>query len=811
MPRNPNCERCPLHLGVNHVCLWGEGTRRSGIMLVGEAPGENEDREGHPFIGAAGKHLDNCLGRAGLSREDVFIANAVKCRPPGNRDPTKEELGQCFPYLAEEIERIKPKVIIAVGRWSLKILTGQEAIGRSRGKLLDPLPKVRVGDAKIIATYHPAAYLHSGNKAILDSIVEDLKGALNLVSPVDDVASDSRTLLPEGYSSKQFIAALKGLAPTTELACDLEWLALRRKEIAWPWTPGVSQLSMSLTGRVNGALKSVAFAWPPKPQGLKALHSFLSKRGLIFHNAMADVIWMLSAGLRPRVAGDSMLLSYLLDEQRRAGLKGIAPLVAGVKPGWEEKPWYKRPASRKGWLDLLIYNAGDTESTLLTHEAEVAQLRAMPGDRYKNTWRVYTRLLLPAVVTFARIALAGTPIDMVAIRSEIKKHRALYDAAVDRFAATSGLRRDVAEKLANSPAQVKRYLQDAFALDIDSTREDALIDYVDQYPTIADIQSVRHEGKMLHTYLEPWERLLLAQGDRRLHSVYLLGVTRTGRLSAEVEEGGSLLLTPRDGWMRDLIAAEPGFEIISADYSQLELRVIAWLAPERTMRRLFAEGADLHATTAAFVKSGLPQAIFWKRRKRLAALVSKDERQAGKSNNFGFVFGMREDKYTHYAKNNYGITLTIEEAGVHRDGFFNLYSDLNAWHERAIREAADKGYTLTPFGRYRFDVPDATQAINTPIQSTGSDLTMLAMTVVDERLQALAAKLEAEFKPEDMQLVGFIHDAILVHARKPLIKQIKRIISAAMDNPALERVGIKEIPVPLVADVKAGPTWAKAS
>lgn len=774
-------------------------------MLVGEAPGAEEDSEGVPFVGQAGQELDRCLSRAGLRREDVYITNAVKCRPPGNRDPTKQEIGACFPYLAEEIETVKPKVIIAVGRWSLKVLTGEEAIAHSRGRLLDPLPQIRIGDAKIITTYHPAAYLHSHNRAILDAIVEDLKSAQNLASPRHEEAE--RHLLPDGYSSAELIDALGVFVGMDDLACDLEWLAIPNRPITWPWTPDTGMLSISLTGRrQSGQLVTVAFAYPPKPRGRKALSALLRRVRLTFHNAMADAIWLLSLGFRFKVAGDSMLLSYLLDEQRRAALKGLAPLVAGVEAGWEQKPWHRRPASRSGWIDLLTYNAGDTESTLRTHEALLDQLRQLPSTRAKNLMRVYTTLLLPAVVSFARAGLNGAPLGRKALKAELDRHQGLAAEAIDKLSEETKLRRDVAERLAGSPKQVTKYAREAYGLEVDSSREDALADYVGQYPPLKHIQDYKHERKMVGTYLLPWSNLTTAQGDGRLHSVYLLGATRTGRLSAELERGGSLLLTPRDDWMRNLIEAPEGWELFAADYSQLELRVIAWLAPERTMRRLFEEGVDLHSTTAAYAKARLPVAEFWKRRDELIALVTRDERQRGKSHNFGLVFGMGIDKYIVYALNNYGLRLSYEEAEESHRGFFQLYDDLPAWHERCIKDF-DRGYTVTPFGRYRFDLADPTKAINTPIQSTGSDLTVFAQTVIDERLQK-------EIGPELQQLVGFVHDAILVLGKTEgdsrLKAEIKTIIKDSMEHPPLERVGIDEIPVPLVADVKIGKTWASA-
>jgi len=311
---------------------------------------------------------------------------------------------------------------------------------------------------------------------------------------------------------------------------------------------------------------------------------------------------------------------------------------------------------------------------------------------------------------------------------------------------------------------------------------------------------------MRSTYIEPWERLASRQGDARLHSIYLLGATRTGRLSAELEEGGSLLLTPRETWVRDLIAEaeDSEYEIQAADYSQIELRMIAWLGPERTMRRLYQEGVDLHSVTAAYVKAKLPIKKFWRRRDELIAQVTKGERQRGKGIGFGYCFGLQEKHFAAYAKKNYDVIFSDEEAHESREGFFSLYSDLEAWHIRATTVDFERGYTLTPFGRYRFDLPDPPKAINTPIQSTANDLTILAFTVIDERFLA-------ELEPGDAQLIGFVHDCVLVRSRKSKREQVRKIIQDSMEHPPLERVGIGEIPVPLVAEVKQGSSWATAS
>ena len=127
------------------------------IMIVGEAPGFNEDRQGEPFVGAAGHLLDTLLARIGLGRSDVYITNVLKCRPPQNRDPMPNEVESCSPYLARQLALIKPKVVLVLGRHALeRLLPGQGSISRVHGSL------VRRGDVAYVPLYHPAAALHNG-------------------------------------------------------------------------------------------------------------------------------------------------------------------------------------------------------------------------------------------------------------------------------------------------------------------------------------------------------------------------------------------------------------------------------------------------------------------------------------------------------------------------------------------------------------------------------------------------------------------------------------------------------------------------
>jgi DNA polymerase len=163
------CEKCPLAATRTNV-VFGSGNADAELMFVGEAPGFHEDQQGKPFVGAAGKLLDKLLAEIGMEREDVFIANVLKSRPPGNRDPQLEEIEACKPYLTRQIELIEPLVICTLGNFSTKLLTRrQDGITRVHGK---PQQHTISGvELTIYPIYHPAAGLRS--QPMLTGLRED--------------------------------------------------------------------------------------------------------------------------------------------------------------------------------------------------------------------------------------------------------------------------------------------------------------------------------------------------------------------------------------------------------------------------------------------------------------------------------------------------------------------------------------------------------------------------------------------------------------------------------------------------------------
>ncbi|HOO54677.1 MAG TPA: uracil-DNA glycosylase [Methanothrix sp.] len=160
-----SCSRCPLATGRTKA-VPGEGPVRAEILLVGEAPGRDEDLAGRPFVGRAGSILDCCLNDAGIDRSEVFITNVVKCRPPENRRPKKDEVEACRPYLESQLELIQPKVVVLMGNAATRAVLDVEGVTSLRGQVFGDL---------FLVTFHPAAVLRNGN--LREAFVSDLLAA----------------------------------------------------------------------------------------------------------------------------------------------------------------------------------------------------------------------------------------------------------------------------------------------------------------------------------------------------------------------------------------------------------------------------------------------------------------------------------------------------------------------------------------------------------------------------------------------------------------------------------------------------------
>ena len=170
-----DCSRCKLHTLGRKQIVFGVGNPNADLMFVGEAPGADEDIQGEPFVGRAGQLLTKIIEAIDLKREDVYIANVIKCRPPGNRNPEADEVEQCEPFLFRQVDAIKPKVIVALGKFAAQCLLKTDApITRIRGR------EFAYRDAVLIPTYHPAYLLR--NPSAKRDVWEDMKRVRAILS-----------------------------------------------------------------------------------------------------------------------------------------------------------------------------------------------------------------------------------------------------------------------------------------------------------------------------------------------------------------------------------------------------------------------------------------------------------------------------------------------------------------------------------------------------------------------------------------------------------------------------------------------------
>jgi len=177
-----NCTKCPLHQSRTNA-VPGEGPEDAEIMFIGEAPGFHEDRQGRPFVGAAGHFLDELLEMIGLTREDVYICNVLKCRPPRNRDPLMSEIEACRPYLDRQLEIIQPKIVVTLGRFSMARWFPNARISRIHGQ-----PR-KIGGRLYYPMYHPAAALHQ--PSLRRAVEEDMRRIPELIAQLDKLRDEA--------------------------------------------------------------------------------------------------------------------------------------------------------------------------------------------------------------------------------------------------------------------------------------------------------------------------------------------------------------------------------------------------------------------------------------------------------------------------------------------------------------------------------------------------------------------------------------------------------------------------------------------
>lgn len=783
--RNPACELCDLHAGADFVCLMGSGPTSTKIMVVGEAPGAREDDQHVAFVGKAGQLLDKLLmEHAKIDRDDCYVTNVAKCRPPKNRTPERKEIKTCVEeYFYQELEMVEPDFVLSLGNPALQGTLGKSGITKHRGTAYPKEGYV------VFPTFHPAAVLR--NPRYLEPVEADLQRFGELVRGEDNSPKTSVRMVTNPSQMKWL---LRKLDETDEFSYDIETNELRE------WKPGSKIVSIAFTWEPGQAVFVPIFhkrtPWSDPQQALDLLSPVCRKKGKhVAHNGKFDAKWMKHFGLPIRQTFDTMLAAHMLDENRLKSLKDLSQVLLGAEAydlGDEIKDAYNVPLKR-----LAVYNGKDTDYTHRLYHLFRDQLREQP-----RIARVFAKLMMPASNALVDIERYGIQVDWerwLDRSAKVEGNCLALEKAMKKYIPKD--KRD--EFNFNSHPQIAAWLFDDLGIEPiemtdkgnPSSKESVLLQLRDEHRAAALLLKHRKWNKYRTTYIGPWAGHV--DKDMRMHPVYKLFGTVTGRLSC-VEP--NLQQVPREPFIRSIIGSRPGYVLIEADYSQVELRIAAMLAHEQRMLRMFSAGEDIHMNTAVEM-TGKP-----------ASKVEKEERKKAKAVNFGFLYGMGAKKFVEYARDNYEVEVSLPEAERVRKRFFRSYPGLKPWHDRQRRLAHRYERVSSPLGRVRH-LPDIRsgdegvqmdaerQAINSPVQSTASDLMLVAL------IELHKLSLQGVY---DFRVVGSIHDALLNECHEDHIEPVCGLIEATMlDMNRIYRMFGARIDVPLEVEIKYSSHWSE--
>lgn len=489
---------------------------------------------------------------------------------------------------------------------------------------------------------------------------------------------------------------------------------------------------------------------------------------------------------------DTMGAEYTLDENLKKDLETLAIKYLDAEP-WKHLMKSKDPYSMDK-NELFEYGALDV---LYTYQIAIKQMYLLGSASNKGNHHVsnplYFDVLMPANRALADMEMLGMPIDM----DKFDKRRQETEDMVDQIKYEL-LQLVGYEVNPRSPKQLGNLLYKELGLPVlestksgtPSTAEPVLLRLLDMDSSgvIDKVLEYRHWAGYKSRYFDNWLERMDTKG--RLHTNFKPFHTVTGRLSSA---DPNLQQVPRDEFIRGLIGGVEGHKVIEVDYSQVELRLVAHYSRDRTLLSAFHNKDDIHTITA--------QAMTGKTE------PEKEERKKAKAVNFGFVYGMGAEKFKMYARDNFGVKISLSEAKDTRQKFFNTYPALTEWHERQRQIVKRRGYVMNPLGRLRrlpeidssneyYRAQAERQAINSPVQSLASDLMLMSLV-------SLADKYKD-------QLIGTVHDSLLFLIPNDEVDKAVVDIVKIMENPEIQPYDF-ELTVPIVADVQVGDYWSEGA
>ncbi|MDE2097398.1 MAG: hypothetical protein KGL39_09155 [Patescibacteria group bacterium] len=662
------CTACPLHEHALTICVGARGAESASILIVGQNPGASEDLAGEAFVGSSGKLLDAMLADAGIDSATVRRSNAVRCITPDNRAPTPAEMSACLPHLQEEIDRVRPQVIVALGEVALHALVGPRAISAVRGQELDLHPKRFTGHrCPVYATWRPAYVLRTPQAR--NVVVTDLRRVRDRNMPRDEIAWQ-----PYRPDDPWRIAPV--------LAYDIETYDEQGAILDTP-----TQVAVAVVGH------PVCVSARNKDHLLRQIKHFAAE--VVSHNGWA--FDDLRTGVHSQ--WDTRVMAYLDDETQPLNLESLCVKYLGVR-GWKED----RGNAVLGSRELVEYNARDAAYTLRLFVALKSRLTS-------KQLLILEEILRPARRALTDMSATGVFIDGDAVAQEQVSAEAAIIAAraeIDAQLAACGFPDDAFDvqlktkvrRTCFNPnsgahiAAVLRHLGNALPYTHKSGKErtDAETLARIDHPFTRAVETYREIAKRKSTYIDTYARIA-ATGDGRAHATFKLATTVTGRTACERPNLQNL-----DRTLKRFKSAPPGRVLTEADYAGVEFRMGAWIAQESTIIGNYAKNAswDPHAYVATILYGVTLQEILDEPKS------PNSRRQIAKSANFSQVFMGDDVTLRNYALREMGIALSVEDARrIHRS-WHQTFPDWRPWYERVWNElVANKGHVEGMTGQRR--------------------------------------------------------------------------------------------------------------
>lgn len=809
MPQDSSCTLCKLHDGAADICVWGFGRRQADVMVVSRSP------NGEKYQAA----LELELTELGLDLGRVYFSAALKCLN-FDRNASNADVKTCRSYLEEEITQVKPKYILTLGNEALLAVLGKSGIMKYRGRAFDR------DNAQVIPTISPSAVVR--NPGQRPGYIAELRQFVNLCNGIE-----TKVVVPE----KHIIDTPAKLKKLRRILFHTRLIAYDVETHMEYFEPDGRIVSLAGTCEVETkqGIQIYLFAIPlyhpdsPFKKTWKAVLRFLAPAfaripKLIAHNGKYDEKWMRQFDCPCTLTFDTLLAIHLLNENVQKGLKPTAQARLGVEPWGIDT----RSLLDKVLAEILEYNALDTYYDYLIY----LQLKKELQDKPRLA-RIFKFLMMPANSDLVISEMNGIWIDVKRLKErkpiiekelerihlELKMHLPDPDSE-DWPTDAKGRPREINF---NASIFARWFIFDWLGMPVlergkekpdgspgdPSMAEDILQHLREKHPAIELMLERVKWNKYLTGFINPMGENY--DEDHRIHTNFKLAGTVTGRLASGKSDedkisvgkgkrkGMNAQQIPRDPLIRGIYGAMPGWTFVEADYSQIELRIAAFMAREMHMLHLYSIGADIHLTTAARV-TGLPE----------SRVTKEIRKKVGKPVNFGFLYGMSWGKFIETAFNNYGVVFSEQEARAARKLYFDLFPGLLPWHNRQRRLVHAHGRVQSPIGRVRH-LPDIyspaqgvraeaeRQAINSPVQGFGSDMAVLSMIHINERFRELNLAANC---------LGLVHDAINFEVRNDHVAQALPIIKDTMEDVSILRrkFGVN-LDVPIIADLQVGQHW----